>query len=267
MTEESATPLALVQPDLTDLSTFFKYFSDFIFCHFLSQTTDPNCAAVLRLRCLWHRTIFAYPIRCQRLVLRKVHTDRHALDCLTGEGCSLVHGLCVEELHMAELAVLELIYLQADHFNLSCWLKEVDQVLFRGFDRNVSNPKRMSIRWLDAFWTVPATSGSLRFQFGIVGHLVHVCVVDLYLDTRKVLALLFHRLINIVRVLELHVCEVSPDMAITAADLDDFAAIFEEILKILFLRFLVNPADPNRLAALRFLWTASTPEAIARPRA
>jgi len=166
---------------------------------------------------------------------------------------------------MAEFAITELVHLQADHFDLTCRLKEVDQVLFRGIYSDIAHPERMSIWWLDALWTVSTAGGSLGFQFWVVGHFVHVSVVDLYFDTHELFILLPHGLIDVVCVIELHMSKVTPDVAIAAANLDDFAAIFEELLELLFLWFLFHPAHPNRPAALRLLWTASPSEVVTRP--
>mmetsp|Transcript_13221 Transcript_13221/g.31506 ORF Transcript_13221/g.31506 Transcript_13221/m.31506 type:complete len:257 (+) Transcript_13221:737-1507(+) len=187
------------------------------------------------------------------------------MDRCASQRRSLVNSLRLEKFDVAELAVSQLVDLQADHLNSTTWLKEVDNVLLRGLDGNVTDPERVAIWRLDALGSVPSAARCLGFQLGVVGHLVHVRIVYLDLDTHKVVALLLHRFVHVPRVLKLHMRKITTHMAFTASDLHDLAAVLEEVLKLLLLGLLVHPTDPDGFTTFRLLGSvrsSATPSAV-----
>lgn len=153
---------------------------------------------------------------------------------------------------MTKLPVLQLIDLQAYHLDLSARFEQIDEILLLRIDGDVTNPQRVPIRRLDALWTVSAAAGGLCLPTGIRGHLVHVGKIQLDSLSLELLSMLLHCLIDAVRVLKLNVCEIAPDVPLTAAYLGDCAAILEELNQLCLLGLLVCPSDPDRAAALGF---------------
>mmetsp|Transcript_65856 Transcript_65856/g.157327 ORF Transcript_65856/g.157327 Transcript_65856/m.157327 type:complete len:707 (-) Transcript_65856:116-2236(-) len=263
--EERAAALALVQSNFSDLATFAEDFPYLFFGDFSRKASDPHRSAILGLLRLWHSPVFADPVRSQRLVLSEIHANGDSMDRRASQRRSLVNGLCLEELDVAELAVSQLVYLQADHLNSTTWLKEVDDVLLGGLYGNVTDPERVAIRGLDALGSVPSAARCLRFQLRVVGHLVHVGIVYLDLDSHEVVALLLHRFVHVPRVLKLHMREVTTHVTFTASDLHDLAAVLKEVLKLLLLGLLVHPTDPDGFTTFRLLWSvrsSATPSAV-----
>lgn len=112
----------------------------------------------------------------------------------------------------------------------------------------------MPIGRLDTFGTISSAAWCLRLEFRVKGNLVHIGIVYLDFYTHKLITLLFHGFIDHSGVLKLHMCEVAPHMPVTASHLYDFATVLEKVLQLLLFWFLVNPANPNGLAAFWLLW-------------
>jgi len=181
------------------------------------------------------------------------------MDRRASKSCSFVHRLCVKKLDVTELAISQLIDLQADHLHSATRLEEINEVLLTGFDGDVADPKRMPIRRLDTLRSVASTAGRLRLQFGIVSYLIHVSVVYLDFHTHEFLILLLHCFVDHSSVFKLDMCEISSNMPVTTSHLNNVAAVFEEVLQLLLIWLFVNPAHPNSLATLRLLWPVRFP--------
>lgn len=87
-----------------------------------------------------------------------------------------------------------------------------------------------------------------------MSHLVHIGIVDLNLLPSHFEVVLFHGLIDVLCILKLHVGEITPDVPLTAPNLNDLAAVFEKLLELLFLRLFLCPPDPHSAATL-WLWS------------
>lgn len=161
MAKKGAAPLAPIQPDLLDVTAPLEKRLDHIFGNVHWKSADPNRAAIVWFLVLGGRCPFlSDPVCRKRLVLGKIEADRRTLDGRAGELHSSIHGFRVNELHVAELAVPELVHLQADHLDPATRLEEIEQILLGRINRDVTNPKRMAIRRFHALRPVLPAIGS-----------------------------------------------------------------------------------------------------------
>lgn len=134
MAEPGTAPLALAQPDLLDFPTTVEDRADHVLSRIIREAANPHSAAVHGAAGLRCDLILARPVCLQWLILSKIHTNWYTLENRSSQIRGLVHSLCVEELDMAEMAIPQLVHLQADHLDLTTWLEEVDDVLLCGVD-------------------------------------------------------------------------------------------------------------------------------------
>lgn len=250
MAKECPTLLAPVQAHFPNLSALVENLINVIFVDICRKAANPNCPTIVWLLRLWHCAVLAHTVRSQGLVFGIVHPDRHTLDWCSGQICRLVQGLCLEEFDVSELAVSQLVDLQADHLHLAARLEKVDQVLLRGINGHVAHPKRMAVRWLHALWSVASAVRRLCFQTGVMGHLVHICVVYLHFLSSKFSVVLLHGVIDTTRVVKLHMSKIAAYVPLTGTDLQHPATFLEELGNLLFIRLLLHPPDPNGPAPL-----------------
>lgn len=269
MAEERAAALAPVQPDLLDLPTALEERGDHLIRCIAWEAANPDSAAVVGLRRLRHATILAHAVRCEWLVLCKVHPDGHALHRGARQVRCLIHGLGLTKFDVAKLAIPQLVHLQADHLHLATRLKEVNEVLLCGINGDVTHPERVPVWRLHALWAVATAAGGLRFHPRVRLDLVHVGVVDLYALSHELLAVLLHSLVHAASLIELHVRKVATNVPIREAHLSDCTTILEKLDDGLLLGLPVRPPDPDCLAAIRLrptehLWPR--PRKARRPR-
>lgn len=163
---------------------------------------------------------------------------------------------------MSELPIPQLIDLQADHLDLATRFKQVDEILLLCIDGNVADPQRVPVRRLDTLWAISTAARGLCRTAGICIHLVHVGKIELDSLPHELLAMLLHCLIDTLRVLELDVCKVAPDVTLAAAYLSDRAAVLEKLDEFSLLGLRIRPSHPDRATTLWFraaLWFVSAP--------
>lgn len=80
MAKKCSTPLAAIKTNLTNITAAIEDTSDHILRCIARQASDPDGPATLWLLSVWHASVFAYAIRCNRLVLCVIQTDGHTLD-------------------------------------------------------------------------------------------------------------------------------------------------------------------------------------------
>jgi len=256
--ESSSTTFTLVKPNLFDLTALGKEFLHCIFGDLIWQSSNPNCVAI-RWSCYRRgNLVLARSIRLQRLILCEVHSNRDALEdgpCQLG---SFVHGLRVEELDVAEVAIAELIDFQTDHFNLPARLEEVDDVLFSGVDREIAQPERVAIgRFYALRFASQDSPRSMHVQLLTGCYLIHVGVIDLNSSPFEYVPLSLHRLVDAMRVFELNMCKVSANIVVADLHFRDSATILEEVANLFIFWSLFHPANPNGTASIRLVSVSS----------
>lgn len=252
MAELSATAaLALVQADLPDRPTLLKHIPDEVFRDFTGQASHKDRPAVVGARALRHQLGLAVAVRRKRLVLGKVHPQRHTLDQGACKISCLVNCLCVVELDMTEMTIAQLVHLQADHLYLAAGLEKIYDILLSGVDGEIPQPKRVAVRRLHTLGLAsqyPAWRIGLYLRVG--HHLVHVGIVQLDPSPHELFTLLLHSEVHARGVLELEVRKIATDLVIADAHLRDSTAVFEQIYEILFLGPVLKPAYPDGSAAI-----------------
>jgi hypothetical protein len=139
---------------------------------------------------------------------------------------------------VTELAISELVHLQANHLYFATRFEEVDQVLFCRFYRHVTDPESVAILWLLAFRLVATAVQSLYISLSRRFHLVHVREVKLDSRALEFLTCFAHRLVDTFSVLEHDMSKIAPFMVIAQTDLSDRSAVLEELTNVLLLRLL-----------------------------
>lgn len=129
MAKLSSTPLTLVQPHFTDLPAAPEELLHHLLVRVRWETANKHRTAVRRPGRFGDDLVLPTPISVDRLVLGKVHANRHTLDDRARQVCSLVHSLRLKELHVAEVAVAQLIHLQTDQLYLPTRLEQIDHIL------------------------------------------------------------------------------------------------------------------------------------------
>lgn len=183
MTKRRAITPSRIQSDFGNLTGIAQKVSYHIFVDCRRKAADPNCMAVLGPtiagRLLRNGSaVLAGAIRGQRLVFRKIHTDRHPFDNAAGELNRFVHGLSVMELDVAKLAIFKLVNFQRDHLNLSCGFEEIYDILFGDVNCEITKPQCVPSFGLDALGLAPQNAAGFALccccgRCRLAVHLVH----------------------------------------------------------------------------------------------
>jgi len=252
MAELSSTLFARIQAYLSNLSASAHEIRDHFFIHIIRQATDPDSTAVIWTFRLWDASIFASSVCLQWLILRIVHSNRHSLQQGSSQFSRLINCFGVEELNVTKVAVFQIVHLQANHLNLSTQLEQVNDILLRRIDGDVSQPQRVPIRGFLAFrLTAQNSTRSLGVVCWVRSHLVHVSKIDLDPAPHEIVSLLSHGDIYTLRIFKLDMGKVAPNMVLTDSDLRDCATVLEKVNVCLFLWSSVSPAYPNCFASIR----------------
>jgi len=145
MAKHSATALATVETHLLDITALSEEIHNHLLSRVARKTANPYSPTALWLDSLRTTSSTAVPVlanavRCNGLVLSKIQANGYSFDRGACKLHSLVHGLCLDEFHVSKLPVPQLVDSQGYHLDLSTTLKEVNQVLLRGVNRDVANP-------------------------------------------------------------------------------------------------------------------------------
>jgi len=168
-----------VQTDLLDVSAPLEEGLDYFFGSIMWQASNPNSPAILRLVAVYDHSLLTDSVSCHRLVLCVVQSNRNSLDQSACFFNCLINCISFKELHMTELAILELVHLQADHLNLATYLKDIDEVLLLCFYRYISTPQGMPTSRFHTPRLVPtAIHMSLIICFPLFDCFVHVSIVE-----------------------------------------------------------------------------------------
>lgn len=138
--ELGSTSLACVEAHLFNLATALEQRVDHVLCDVSWQAAYPDGAAVFWSRRLGEVAVLASAVSCDGLVLSVIHAYGDAFEYGACQFHSLVHGVCFKEFDMAEVAISQLVHLQANHLNGAAWLEQIDHVLLVRVNGQVPKP-------------------------------------------------------------------------------------------------------------------------------